>query len=137
MNANASHEKTAKYCMVHHIQLIVFITKKMNTQIIKRSAAVNDEIKNFHMKILKKEALEVNGIPTEALFFKGTQPYDKKNLQVYDFFLVGNEQIASKIKPIVKLEIDSQYKQTRYSESQMVEIWGRIVGSLRYKPSAF
>ncbi|MBX6950392.1 hypothetical protein EX227_14935 [Providencia rettgeri] len=105
--------------------------------LFKRSAAMNDEIKNFHLKILKKEALEVNGIPTEALFFKGIQEYDKKSLQVYDFFLIGNEKIASKTKPIVKLEIDSQYLQTRYSEAQMVEIWDRIVDSLRYKPNSF
>ncbi|MEI9699092.1 T6SS immunity protein Tli4 family protein [Moellerella wisconsensis] len=105
--------------------------------LFKRSAAVNDEIKNFHMKIFKKEALEINGIPIEALFSNGIQAYDKKNLHVYDFFLIGNEKIASKIKPIIKLEIDSQYKQTRYSEAQMVEIWDRIVGSLRYKPNTF
>ncbi|MDC9766104.1 T6SS immunity protein Tli4 family protein [Proteus mirabilis] len=105
--------------------------------LFKRSAAVNDEVKNFYMKILKKEALDINGIQTEALFFKGVQPYEKNNLQVYDFFLIGNEVIASKIKPIVRLEIDSQYLQTSYSETQMVEIWDRIVGSLRYKPHAF
>ncbi|MEX6004864.1 T6SS immunity protein Tli4 family protein [Providencia vermicola] len=105
--------------------------------LFKRSAAINDEVKNFHMKILKKEALNINGIQTEALFFKGVQPYEKNNLQVYDFFLIGNEMIASKIKPIVKLEIDSQYLQTRYSEAQMVEIWDRIIGSLRYKPNSF
>nr|ELR5036080.1 hypothetical protein [Providencia stuartii] len=40
-------------------------------------------------------------------------------------------------KPLIKLGLNSKYKQTRYSEAQMVEIWDRIIGSLRYKPNAF
>ncbi|MEY1421919.1 T6SS immunity protein Tli4 family protein, partial [Providencia vermicola] len=35
------------------------------------------------------------------------------------------------------LGLNSKYKQTRYSEAQMVEIWDRIIGSLRYKLNAF
>ncbi|MGG6124880.1 T6SS immunity protein Tli4 family protein, partial [Pantoea allii] len=27
----------------------------------------------------------------------------------------------------------SEYKKTRYSEAQMIEIWDRLVNSLRYK----
>ena len=102
-----------------------------------RSNAINDGLKDSYMKTLKKEALTLNGIPTEAWFFNGIQPYDQENLRVYDFLLYANEAVASNSKPLVKLEIDSQYKQTRYSEAQMIEIWDRIVSSLRYKPNAF
>lgn len=54
--------------------------------LFKRSTAVNDEIKNFHMKIFKKEALEINGIPIEALFSNGIQAYNKKTYTFMIFF---------------------------------------------------
>ncbi|MBU4682629.1 hypothetical protein KC222_11465 [Cedecea davisae] len=31
------------------------------------------------------------------------------------------------------IRLTSEYKQTRYSEAQMIEIWDRLVNSPRYK----
>ena len=101
-----------------------------------RSQAINEGLKDTYMETLKTEALTFDSIPTEAWFFKGIQPYDRKELLVYDFLLYANEAVASKTKPLIKLELDSQYKQTRYSEAQMVDIWERITRTLRYKPNA-
>jgi len=57
-------------------------------------------------------------------------------MDVYKFNLYANEDIASLQHPWFTIGFNSQYKQTRYSEAQMVEIWDRIVSSLRYKPNA-
>jgi len=102
-----------------------------------RSDAIDDELKHSYMKLIKKESLTVNSIPTEALFVQGIQPYDGKKLQVYDFILYANEAVATASRHLVKIGMNSQYKQTRYSEEQMVDIWDRVVSSLRYKPNAF
>ncbi|HEF8784355.1 TPA: hypothetical protein QH450_001260 [Providencia alcalifaciens] len=102
-----------------------------------RSDAINDALKASSMKTLKKYSSMVNNIPFEAWLFDGTQNYEQKALQVYDFTLYANEAVATAWKPLIKLGLNSKYKQTRYSETQMVEIWDRIVGSLRYKPNSF
>ncbi|WP_232007538.1 T6SS immunity protein Tli4 family protein [Providencia heimbachae] len=102
-----------------------------------RSGDINDALKDSYMKSLKKEALMLNDIPAETWLFGGIQTYRQKTLQVYDFLLYANEAVATTVKPLITIGINSEYKQTRYSEAQMVEIWDRIVGSLRYKPNAF
>ncbi|MEW2739609.1 T6SS immunity protein Tli4 family protein [Providencia sp. PROV130] len=102
-----------------------------------RSDAINDALKASSMKTLKKYASMANGIPFEAWLLDGTQNYEQKTRQVYDFTLYANEAVATAWKPLIKLGLNSKYKQTRYSESEMVEIWDRIVDSLRYKPNSF
>ncbi|MGO2335865.1 T6SS immunity protein Tli4 family protein [Providencia sp.] len=102
-----------------------------------RSEAINEALENSGMRTLKKYSLIPNGIPLEAWLFEGVQNYDNKQLQIYDFTLYANEAVATASKPLIKLGLNSKYKQTRYSEAQMVEIWDRIVNSLRYRPNAF
>ena len=102
-----------------------------------RSGAINEEIKKFDMKTLKKYSLTPNSIPFEAWLLEGIQTYQKQILQVYDFTLYANEAVATPEKPLFTIGMNSEYKQTRYSEAQMVEIWDRIVNSLRYRPNAF
>lgn len=102
-----------------------------------RSDAINDALKASSMKTLKKYASMANGIPFEAWLFDGTQNYEQKTRQVYDFILYANESVASTSKLLATIGLNSKRKQTRYSEAQMVEIWDRIVGSLRYKPNTF
>lgn len=102
-----------------------------------RSNEINDGLKDSYLKTLKKYALTPNGIPAEAWLFDGVQTYREKTLQVYNFLLYANEAFATGTKPLITIGLDSQYKQTRYSETEMIEIWDRIVGSLRYKPNAF
>ncbi len=102
-----------------------------------RSDAINDALKGSQMKTLKKYASITNGIPFEAWLFDGVQNYEQKTFKVYDFTLYANESVASISKLLLTVGLDNQYKQTRYSESQMVEIWDRMIGSLRYKANAF
>ncbi|WP_258912693.1 T6SS immunity protein Tli4 family protein [Pectobacterium odoriferum] len=51
----------------------------------------------------------------------------------YNFILYANERDGTPDKPYLNIELGSEYKKTRYSEAQMIEIWDRLVNSLRYK----
>ncbi|WP_241578510.1 T6SS immunity protein Tli4 family protein [Rosenbergiella nectarea] len=108
-----------------------------NDTLFGRSDAINDALKASSMKTLKKYASRVHGIPFEAWLFDGTKNYKQKTQQVYDFILYANESVASTSKLLATIGLNSKRKQTRYSEAQMVEIWDRVIGSLRYKPNAF
>ncbi|HFP9439879.1 TPA: T6SS immunity protein Tli4 family protein [Raoultella ornithinolytica] len=87
---------------------------------------------------IKKVALSPNGIPAESWLFGGTQTIrntatgkDEKNT-FYNFMLYANERDATPDKPNLNIGFGSEYKKTRYSEAQMIEIWDRLVNSLRY-----
>ncbi|WP_455817859.1 T6SS immunity protein Tli4 family protein [Pseudomonas cerasi] len=104
-----------------------------------RSAQINEALKTSNEYTLKKEARLLNGIPSEMWLFGGTQTLrneekneDEKNI-FYDFLLYANERNATPEKPNLSIGLNSEYKKTRYSEAQMVEIWDRLVNSLRYK----
>ena len=57
---------------------------------------------------------------------------DEKNT-FYDFDFKANERDATADKPRFGIGLTSEYKKMRYSEAQMIEIWDRLVNSLRYK----
>ncbi|KGA39151.1 T6SS immunity protein Tli4 family protein [Pectobacterium odoriferum] len=104
-----------------------------------RSTQINEALKTSSQYSIKKAALSPNGIPAESWLFGGTQTIrnritgkDEKNT-FYDFDFYANERDATPDKPKLKIGITSEYKKTRYSEAQMIEIWDRLVNSLRYK----
>ncbi|MFK8927444.1 T6SS immunity protein Tli4 family protein [Enterobacter sp. 04-C-01-SI_S15] len=104
-----------------------------------RSAQINEALKTANQYTIKKVALSPNGIPAESWLFGGTQTIrnpalgqDEKNT-FYDFDFKANERDATADKPKFSIGLTSEYKKTRYSEAQMIEIWDRLVNSLRYK----
>lgn len=104
-----------------------------------RSAQINEALKTSNQYTIKKVALSPNGIPAESWLFGGTQTMrdtvtgkDEKNT-FYDFDFKANERDATADKPKFSIGLTSEYKKTRYSEAQMIEIWDRLVNSLRYK----
>ncbi|MBU5922869.1 hypothetical protein KQV47_01550 [Enterobacter sichuanensis] len=104
-----------------------------------RSAQINEALKTSNQYTIKKLALSPNGIPAESWLFGGTQTMrdtvtgkDEKNT-FYDFDFKANERDATAVKPRFSIGLTSEYKKTRYSEAQMLEIWDRLVNSLRYK----
>ena len=103
-----------------------------------RSAQINEALKTSNQYTIKKVALSPNGIPAESWLFGGTQTIrntatgkDEKNT-FYNFMLYANERDATPDKPNLNIGFGSEYKKTRYSEAQMIEIWDRLVNSLRY-----
>ncbi|WP_455816393.1 T6SS immunity protein Tli4 family protein [Pseudomonas cerasi] len=104
-----------------------------------RSAEINEALKTSNKYSLKKMTLAPGGIPSEAWLFGGEQTVrdavtnkDEKSI-FYDFMLYANERDATPEKPNLIIGISSEYLKTRYSEAQMIEIWDRLVNSLRYK----
>lgn len=104
-----------------------------------RSAQINEALKTSNKYTIKKEARSPNGIPAEMWLFGGNQTLrneetneDEKST-FYNFILSANERDATPEKPHLNIGLSSEYKKTRYSEAQMIEIWDRLVSSLRYK----
>ncbi|WP_241651037.1 T6SS immunity protein Tli4 family protein, partial [Rosenbergiella nectarea] len=104
-----------------------------------RSALINEALKTSNQYTIKKVALSPNGIPAESWLFGGTQKIrntatgqDEQNT-FYDFDFKANERDATADKPRFGIGLTNKYKKTRYSEAQMIEIWDRLVNSLRYK----
>ncbi|PLV45172.1 T6SS immunity protein Tli4 family protein, partial [Erwinia sp. B116] len=104
-----------------------------------RSAQINEALKTSNEYTIKKEARSVNDIPAEMWLFGGTQtlrnPVTNENEKTtfYDFDFYANERDGTPEKPNLNISLSSEYKKTRYSEAQMIEIWDRLVNSLRYK----
>lgn len=104
-----------------------------------RSAQINEALKTSNQYTIKKIALSPNGIPAESWLFGGIRTIrnpatgqDEKTT-FYDFDFKANERDATADKPRFGIGLTSEYKKTRYSEEQMIEIWDRLVNSLRYK----
>ncbi|MCP2233603.1 MULTISPECIES: T6SS immunity protein Tli4 family protein [Erwinia] len=104
-----------------------------------RSAQINEALKTSNKYSIKKMTLTPGGIPSEVWLFGGNQTItdpvtneDEKNT-FYRFMLNANERDATPEKPSINISLSSEYLKTQYSEAQMIEIWGRLVNSLRYK----
>ena len=113
--------------------------KGSDDTLFNRSALINKALKTSNQYSIKKVALSPNGIPAESWLFGGIQTIrngttgkDEKNT-FYNFMLYANERDATPDKPNLNIGFGSEYKKTRYSEAQMIEIWDRLVNSLRYK----
>ncbi|WP_342760112.1 T6SS immunity protein Tli4 family protein [Providencia rettgeri] len=102
-----------------------------------RSSAINESLNYTYFKSLQKQKLSPNGIPAETWLFGGEQNYDGVKMKVYKFDFYANEATSAYQRPWLNIVLNSEYRQTSYSEAQMVEIWDRIIESLRYKPNAF
>ncbi len=102
-----------------------------------RSGAIDESLNYTYFKTIHKKNLHPNEIHAETWLFSGKQNYDGVNMRVYKFDFYANEATSSYQKPWLNIVLNSEYRQTKYNEAQMVEIWDRIVGSLRYKPNAF
>ncbi|KGA27462.1 T6SS immunity protein Tli4 family protein [Pectobacterium odoriferum] len=112
--------------------------------LLNREKEINKVIYQQGYKTIKKGNLSPNKIPSqEWLVTKSQEVYSEAdnrrmpNLPYYDFQFFANEATATDIIPNLDIGMHNQDKFTSYSDAQMVEIWDRIIGSLRYKPNAF
>ncbi|MBG5919985.1 T6SS immunity protein Tli4 family protein [Providencia stuartii] len=115
-----------------------------NDTLLNREKEINEVIHLQGYKTIKKGNLSPNKIPSQEWLVKKNQEVYSKvenkklpDLPYYDFQFFANEATATNIIPKLDIGIHNQNKFTSYSDAQMVEIWDRIVGSLRYKPNAF
>ncbi|MGO2336848.1 T6SS immunity protein Tli4 family protein [Providencia sp.] len=115
-----------------------------NDTLLNRDKDINEAINQQGYQTIKKGNLSPNGIPSQEWLVTGKQEVYSEvenkripNLPYFDFQFFANEATATSIIPKLDIGIHNQNKFTSYNDTQMVEIWDRIVGSLRYKPNAF
>lgn len=107
--------------------------------LMSRSPQINEAIALSSLHTIKNGELNSGGIAIQQWLISGRQESNrfKGHLPLYDFILYGNESTASPATPWIYMGLDNTDKKTQYSESQMVDIWDRLVSSLRYRPGAF
>ncbi|MGO2337349.1 T6SS immunity protein Tli4 family protein [Providencia sp.] len=115
-----------------------------NDTLLSRSAEINTVIRKQNRETIKKGNLSPNNIPSQEWLVKGEQEVYSEvenkripHLPYYNFLFFANETKGTLTIPKVEIVINNINKFSTYSEAEMVEIWDRIVGSLRYKPNAF
>ena len=107
-----------------------------NDTLFNRSDQINEAMSLSKKYTIKKETLSPNGIPSLEWLMVGKQN-KKEDADLFEFILYSNEMIADPQKPLLYIGLNNADKKTQYSQSQLVEIWDRIIDSLRYKPNAF
>jgi hypothetical protein len=107
--------------------------------LLSRGAAIEDEQKQANFYTIKYGELRPGGIPSQEWLSAGMQESNhiKGRFPMYDFTLYANETIASPEKPWIEVGLSNTDKLTKYSKSQMVEIWDTLVSTLRYGPNAY
>lgn len=110
-----------------------------DSTLLSRKAAIEEEQAEAHYHTLKYGELRPGGIPAQQWLSAGMQQSNhiKGRFPDYRFTVYANETIASPTKPWVDIELNATDKQSKYTESQMVKIWDRLVSTLRYRPNAF
>ncbi|MGO2336847.1 T6SS immunity protein Tli4 family protein [Providencia sp.] len=112
--------------------------------LLSRSAGMNEAIRQHNRETIKNGNLSPSNIPSQEWLVKGQQEVYSEaenkripNLPYYFFTFYANEAKGSLTIPKLHILMHNQEQFTSYSEAEMVEIWDRIVSSLRYKPNAF
>lgn len=98
-----------------------------------RTAEIDKMLKNANQHTIKKYALSPGGVSAQAWLSGGPQTVENNVMPLYEFDLYANETDATPAKPWLNMGMNNVFKTTRYSEAQMIEIWDRLVNSLRYK----
>ena len=118
--------------------------KGSSDTLLSRSDDINEALKLSGYKFsISKKALSPGGIPAQQWLFGGKQNItnektsQNETVDIYDFMLFANEEIASPSHPWLSVGLNSEYKHTSYSQAQMIEIWDKLVSTLRYRPGAF
>ena len=113
--------------------------KGSSDTLFNRSAEIEKYLNLDSQYTIKKYKLSPGGISSQAWLSAGkqniidTETRGKVVFPHYEFDLYANEADASPDKPWFTIGIANESLKTQYSEAQMIEIWDRLVNSLRYK----
>ncbi|WP_193216303.1 T6SS immunity protein Tli4 family protein, partial [Buttiauxella massiliensis] len=110
-----------------------------NSTLLSRGEDIKEEQEKAHYHTVKYGELQPGGIPAQEWLSAGMQESNsiKGKFPAYDFTLYANETIASPTKPWLSVEFGNTDKLSRYSEAEMVEIWDKLVSTIRYRPNAY
>ncbi|EMH4164921.1 hypothetical protein RJ498_004257 [Pluralibacter gergoviae] len=107
--------------------------KGSDDTLFSRTAEIDKTLKLNGQKTIKKYKFSPGGVPAQAWLSGGSQTVENNVYPLYEFDLYANEADATPAQPWLNMGMNNYYKKTRYSEAQMIEIWDRLVNSLRYK----
>nr|WP_314265436.1 T6SS immunity protein Tli4 family protein [uncultured Moellerella sp.] len=107
--------------------------------LLNRSTDVYGALSKAKQQTIKKGKLLLGNIPAQEWLISGKQKYGKQKdfIPSYHFILFANESIASYQHPWLSFLMHNSNRNSQYNQLQMIEIWDRIVNSLRYRPNAF
>ena len=107
--------------------------------LLSRSSGVYGALLKASQQTIKKGELLLEKIPAQEWLISGKQKFGRSEelIPSYHFILFVNESIASYQYPWLSFVMHNDNRNSQFNQAQMVEIWDRIVGSLRYKPNAF
>lgn len=110
-----------------------------NSTLLSRGEAIEEEQAEAHFHTVKNGELQPGGIPAQEWLSAGMQRSNhiKGLFPMYDFTLNANESIASPTKPWIDVGLSNTDKLSQYNEAQMVEIWDKLVSTIRYRPNAY
>lgn len=87
---------------------------------------------------LQKGRVALPGIDAEEWLVKGSQEVRNNNYDAYRFILYANEKVADNHHPLFSVKLHNSGLETKnYTDSQLVEVWRRMVRTFRYRPNAF
>lgn len=114
-----------------------------NTLFIRSSEVEQELTLSGYKRSISRKEFSPGGIPVQQWLVGGKRSVNREmeargeKVSIYDFILYANEARASLRHPWLSIGLNSEYNDTQYSESEMIAIWDRLVGSLRYRPGAF
>ncbi len=107
--------------------------KGSDDTLFSRTAEIDKILKLNGQKTINKYKFSPGGVPAQAWLSGGLQTMENSVYPLYEFDLYANEADATPAQPWLNMGMNNYYKKTRYSEAKMIEIWDRLVNSLRYK----
>lgn len=110
-----------------------------DTLLMRESEGKNTLIEN-NKKTLRINSLKLNDVNSQEWLISGEQSIfnelKNKVISGYPYYYFRLET-SLPTSPLLSISMYNIEQETKYSEAEMIEIWDRIVGSLRYKPNAF
>lgn len=101
-----------------------------------RTSGVSEVLSQINGNIIKNESRLINGIKVDELLTVG----EKRNGpgRLYQFMLIANEKNADFLHPIISVSLQNfTPEETSLSDAQVIDLWDRIVRTIRIRPDAF
>ncbi|WP_172597521.1 T6SS immunity protein Tli4 family protein [Providencia rustigianii] len=111
-----------------------------NDSLLTRESEGRNTLMDNNKKTLRINDINYNGINSQEWLISGEQAiYNEiKNKVVSDYpYYYFRLETSLPTSPLLSISMYNTEMETIYSQAQMIEIWDRVVGSLRYKPNAF
>ncbi len=116
-------------------------TRKKDKSLLERSGEIQPNLLIRGILTLRKGKRNNSGMEGEEWLVKGRQQiyYPMETVtDRYQFTFYANEKVVDNRHPVICAEMSNErIISTPYSKAQLVDIWDRIIGTLRPRPGAY